>query len=318
MIEFQAEWIFYLAPLPLAARYLLKPPEPHRAALRVAFLDDFASPDRARAGSARLRLVLAALAWALLLAAAAQPQRVHELSQVSRSGRDLMMAVDISQSMSASDFVIDNRRVSRLVAAKQIGSDFIARREGDRIGLILFAAKPFLQMPLSFDVGAAGELLRSAVIGWVNARQTAIGDAIGFALRQMRERDEGRQVLILLTDGASNIGLAPDKAAELAALEGLKIYTIGIGADARTARRWGIRSDLDEAALDRIAKKTGGRYFRARDTRELQQVYRLIDELELIDREPELFRVREALYQWPLALFALTAMTLMLMTTARR
>ncbi len=322
MIHFEWLWVFSLLPLPLFARFLLKPAQANeQAALRVPFADDFAQSARHRRRffPRRLPLWLAVLAWSFLILAAARPQWLGEFSQLPISGRDLMLAIDISGSMKEKDFAVNRKLVSRIHAAKAVASDFIKRREGDRVGLIVFGGSPYLQMPLSFDLKSVNEMLRDTFIGLAEESNTAIGDAIGLALKRLRQYDQSNRVLILLTDGVNNAGsLDPKTAAELAAQEGMKIYTIGIGSDAATARKlgfWGagLGREFDEETLREVAKKTGGRYFRARDTAELRQIYALLDKLEVIERAPELFRTKTALYPWPLTASLLVAVLLLLL-----
>lgn len=325
MIHFEWLWAFALLPMPLLARFLFKPARPvEQAALRAPFLHDFERSMKCRRGilPRTALLWIAALAWALLVAAASRPQWLGEFTQMPVSGRDLMLAVDVSDSMNEKDFVIGRRRVARLTAAKAVAGDFIQKREGDRIGLIVFGGRPYLQMPLSFDLESVGEMLAETYIGLAEENRTAIGDAIGLALKRLRQYEHSNRVLILLTDGVNNAGsLDPGTAATLAAEEGMKIYTIGIGADAATARRMGLffrRSDLDEKTLREVAKRTEGRYFRARDTNELQEIYDLLNQLEVIERDPELFQTRTALYPWPLGAALLIAVLLLLLRVGPR
>ena len=236
-----------------------------------------------------------------------RPQWVGDVMSIPVSGRDLMLAVDLSGSMQEEDFVLKGERVDRLTATKSVAGDFIERRVGDRIGLILFGERAYLQVPFTFDRKTVKTLLYEAEIG-LAGKATAIGDAIGLAVKRLRERDESNRVLVLLTDGANTTGtVAPKEAAQLAAAEGLKIYTIGVGADEMLVRDlFGMRkvnpsAELDEETLKTIAGITGGRYFRARDTRELEEIYRLLDKLEPVAEEARPFRPRKALYYWPLA-----------------
>ena len=325
MIHFEWLWSFALLPLPLLARFLIKPARVvEQAALRVPFMADFEQSIQQRRPffSKKILLWFATLAWVLLVTAAARPQWLGEFTQLPVSGRDLMLALDISGSMAERDFILDRRRVDRLEAARMVAGDFIERRKGDRVGLIVFGEYPYLQMPLSFDLKSVTEMLNDTFIGLAEEKKTAIGDAIGLTLKRLRQYEQSNRVLILLTDGASNAGsLDPVTAATLAAEEGMKIYTIGIGADRATARRMGLsgrRSDLDEKTLRAIAKKTGGRYFRAKDTNELKKIYALLDQLEVIERDPELFQTRTALYPWPLTGALLLATTLLLLRSGRR
>src|SRR5690606_4036471 len=188
--------------------------------------------------------------------------------------------------------------------------EFIARRVGDRVGLILFGREAYLQTPLTFDRQTVQTLLDEAVIG-LAGKETAIGDAIGLAIRTLDDAgvESGRRVLVLLTDGANTAGeVEPLKAADLAAQRNMVIHTIGMGADALTVRSlFGLRqinpsADLDEATLTAIAERTGGRYFRARDTQELAAAYDVIDQLEPAESDAAGFRPVKELFYWPLGL----------------
>ncbi|MEQ8427764.1 MAG: VWA domain-containing protein [Gammaproteobacteria bacterium] len=316
MIHFEWPWVAMLLPLPVLIRVLFRPIELNEnAALRVPFLQEFQQQTgMSRTSINRKRLLsLAALAWLLLVLAAMRPQWLGEFIEIPVSGRDLMLAVDLSGSMEERDFVIKDKQVDRLTATKWVAGEFIERRVGDRLGLILFGEQAYLQTPLTFDRETVKKLLYESAIG-LAGQSTAIGDAIGLAVKRLRERDEQSRILILLTDGANTAGaVQPLAAAELAAREGLKIYTIGIGADDMVvrsifgSRRVNPSAELDEKTLRAIADKTGGRYFRARDTRELEQIYALLDELEPIEKDVQRFRPQSALYYWPLALALLIA-----------
>lgn len=321
MINFEWPWVFFLIPLPWLIRKLLSPVEQVKdAALRVPFLDDFKSLTGTVVGEkgSHLKLLLATFAWFLLILAAARPQWIGDAVEIPVSGRDLMMAVDLSLSMEQKDFQMNGRLINRLQASKAVAGDFIERRTGDRIGLILFGERAYLQTPLTFDRKTVRTLLDESALG-LAGKSTAIGDAIGLAVKRLRERegeieidktetgqDESiSKVLILLTDGANTAGvLEPLQAADLAAHEGLKIYTIGIGADEMLVRNlFGSRRinpsrDLDEKTLTAIAEKTGGRYFRARDTKELTEIYTILDELEPVEHDPQQFRPQKALFHW--------------------
>lgn len=310
MFSFAWPWLLLLIPLPLPLRRIMPAGEIKReAALRVPVLEDFMAPvvGAQNHRPSRLRLWLAILAWLLLVMAAARPQWVGEAVQLPLSGRDLMLAVDLSGSMKERDFVIEGERVDRLTATKWVAGDFIERRIGDRIGLILFGDKAYLQTPLTFDRKTVKTLLDEAAIG-LAGKQTAIGDAVGLAIKRLQRSPDQSRVLILLTDGANTAGeVDPERAAELASRTGLKIYTIGIGSDSMTVRSvFGSQvinpsSELNERVLKALADKTGGRYFRAKNSTELAQIYQLLDELEPVEQESRLFRPVRALYHWPLA-----------------
>ncbi len=321
-IQFEWPWAFVLLPLPLLVYRLLPAAREHReAALKVPYLNDFAlGQGEHKQSRKRLPAWLYAMGWLALVAATARPQYVGEPIELPVSGRDLMMAIDLSGSMKTRDFIIKGNVVDRLTATKYVASDFIERRVGDRIGLILFGEQAYLQAPLTFDRKTVKTLLLESAIG-LAGKATAIGDAIGLALKRLLESEKNHpdkraeKVLILLTDGESNAGsIGPIQAAELAAKENMKIYTIGIGG-ARGMSSFGlglmrgVNSDLDEATLKAIAQKTGGEYFRAHNVKELERIYQILDQLEPVERDTKSYRPTRALYMWPLA-FALLAATL--------
>ncbi|KPJ91068.1 MAG: BatB protein [Gammaproteobacteria bacterium SG8_11] len=340
MFQFEWLWAFALLPLPLLLRLVLPAANTEEAALRVPFVRDFdvAHTHRTTLRSGKWILLLAILAWILFVIAAARPQWLGDTIELPISGRDLMIAVDLSGSMEISDFVISDRPVDRLTATKLVAGDFIDRRIGDRLGLVLFGRQAYLQTPLTFDRETVKTLLYESVIG-LAGKETAIGDAIGLAVKRLREvKDQeladssevqkekklSDKILILLTDGANTAGeVEPVKAAEMAAEMGLKIYTIGIGADEMLVRSFfGMRkvnpsTDLDEDTLKQIAQVTGGKYFRARDTQELEKIYQLLDELEPITKETQYFRPTSALFMWPLGLALALASIMVLLRFMR-
>ncbi len=328
MISFAWPLVLLAALMPVVVFFLLPPVKLSRdAALRIPFIDEFDghSVSTASAQKQGWRFWFATIAWLLLVLAAARPQWVGEPVELPVSGRDLMMAVDLSGSMEEQDFLLDGEVVNRLVATKAVAGQFVERRPGDRIGLILFGERAYLQTPLTFDRKTVITLLNESAIG-LAGKKTAIGDAIGLAIKRLKDKATESRVLILMTDGANTAGeVQPIKAAELAARAGLKVYTIGIGADAVVVRSLfgGKRvvnpsRDLDEKTLTTIAKQTGGRYFRARNTEEFKQIYALLDELEPVDQAPQVYRPTEALFYWPLALALLLALILAVQPTVRR
>lgn len=257
--------------------------------------------------------LLALLAWAALVAAAMRPQWIGEPIGQTITGRDTVLAVDISGSMEVADMSTTSRRIDRLMAVKAVARQFLQDRLGDRVGLILYGDRPYLQAPLTFDRKTVTTWLDEAEIG-LAGRKTAVGDAIGLAVKHLENVSEEQRVLILLTDGADTASVVPPrKAAEIAAQAGLTIYTIGVGADQmRTRSLFGTRvvnpsRDLDEDTLRYIAETTGGLYFRARDLADLAAIYQRLDELEPAAEEEQYIRpVREWFY-WPLAVALLLA-----------
>lgn len=326
MLHFEWPWLFLVLPLPWLARRLLRPASPAEgAALRVPELRDFEVLLGAGGGSQgrRASVLLASLAWLLLVTSAARPEWLGEPVEVPVSGRDLMLAVDLSESMHESDFVLNDEPVDRLTASKAVAARFIGRRVGDRVGLILFADQAYLQVPLTFDRATVARMLEEAVIG-IAGRRTALGDALGLAVKRLRAQQSEHKVLILMTDGRNTAGeVEPLRAAELAKEAGLTVYTVGIGADAAMQRgffgsiRINPASDLDEDTMRAIAKKTGGRYFRARDAASFEHIYEEIDKLEPVEHGGQHFRPKTALFHWPLGA-ALALFALLLATSVRQ
>jgi Ca-activated chloride channel family protein len=316
MLQLDWPWVLLLLPLPLAVYFALpaKPIE-QDAALQVPFLEDFELSQQAGHQQRKAHWVkyLSLLGWCLMVLAASRPEWLGEPISINISGRDLMMAVDLSDSMGIEDFRAYDGAVDRLTATKVVMKEFIDNRKGDRLGLILFGSQAYLQTPMTFDTNTVNRLLQESAIGLAGER-TAIGDAIGLALKrltnsQQADSEETSQVLILITDGANTAGaVSPMKAAQLAAEKKLKIYTVGIGADEMTRKTWfgeqtiNPSAQLDEKTLRGIADVTGGRYFRAHDTKEMIEIYELLDELEPVEQDEEKFRPISALFYWPLAL----------------
>ena len=318
MFQLAWPWIFLLLPLPWLSRRLLPDAVTTAAgALYVPFtqaLDSPAQPSHGRPAANRLIYWGAWLCWLLLLAAAARPQWLGEPIELPETGRNLLLAVDVSGSMETADL---DGNATRLDVVKQVAGDFIQRREGDRVGLILFGSQAYLQTPLTFDRSTVRTLLDESVIG-IAGRETAIGDAIGMALKRL-QHSEGETVLVLLTDGANTAGhVAPHKAAELAAQQGLRIHTIGVGGKPRAVRGLlGMQmvnpaSSLDEKTLKAIAQATGGNYFRADDREALEAIYQRLDELEPVTRGSRVVRPVTALYPWPLGAGVLLSLGLAL------
>jgi Ca-activated chloride channel family protein len=308
VLELGWPWLFALLPLPLiAARVLPRARGLISTALHLPHLG-VALPQQADVSAVPwLRRAFALLAWGLLVFAAARPQWLGAPEDVPRSGRDLLLAVDTSGSMSIEDMQLGGQPAPRFAAIQAIATDFIHRREGDRVGLILFGTRAYLLVPLTFDLKTVGKQLTDSTIG-LAGRETAIGDAVGLAVKRLRDRPANQRVMVLLTDGVNTSGeLDPNKAIDLAAANKVRIYTIGIGADAmRVSSMFGSRvvnpsADLDEKMLSTMADKTGGRYFRARNSEELADIYRSIDKLEPAADTKQSLRPVDELYWLPLA-----------------
>ena len=310
MLELAWPWMLaaVVAPL-LVARLAPRAPDGADAPIRVPYFEEALAWSRRITGSGpRIRRAVALLAWCALVLAAARPQWVGDPVSLPVRGRDLMLALDLSGSMREQDMKSRDGFESRLDVVKRVAGDFVARRAGDRVGLILFGTRAYLQTPFTLDLDTVSEMVSETVLG-LAGEQTAIGDAIGLAVKRLRERPTEERVLVLLTDGADTASqVDPLSAARFAAAEGITIHAVGVGADDEVAMRWfgarrrGARSALDESTLQTIADMTGGRYFRARDTAELEEIYRLIDVLEPIAGDDEVFRPTRDLFHWPLGL----------------
>lgn len=320
MFEMQWPYLLLLAPLPLAMKFIA-PKKRVEAALRVPFYQhasQLEQRNRLSIGKRPAKLFALWAMWLSCLLAATNPQWVGEPMSMPSSGRDLLMAVDISGSMEQTDMVLNGYRITRLMAVKKVIGDFVTRRNTDRLGLILFGAQAYLQAPLTYDRQTVNELLQEAQIGFAG-RETAIGDSIALAVKRLRDRPDSSRVLVLLTDGANTAGvLTPDKATELAQKADIKIYTIAFGAESmEVPGLFGSRTinpsrDLDEPTMIAIAEKTGGQYFRARNLEELDQIHRELDKLEPIEIEAETFRPVQTLFYWPLGFALLLSLAMAL------
>lgn len=318
MFELAWPWIFLLLPLPWLLRWALPAADSGDSALKITFIGELESMTRKRATVAlpswRQQLPFV-LIWLLLVFAAARPQWLGDPLPLPTSGRDLLLAVDVSGSMDYPDMQWQGDEISRLDLVKHLLGDFISERRGDRVGLILFGSKAYLQAPLTFDRTTVRTWLDEAMIG-IAGNNTAIGDAIGLGIKRLRERPAQSRVMVLVTDGANNGGeIEPLLAARLAAEEGVKVHTIGIGADAEAGSAlqrfaFGTGTDLDEPTLRAIADTTGGKYFRARSAAELEQIGTILDGLEPVAQQPAQARVADALYVWPLAAAMLVSLLL--------
>ncbi|KTT30572.1 BatB protein [Pseudomonas oryzihabitans] len=316
MFEFAWPWLWLLAPLPWLLRVLLPAADSGQAALRVEFLSELThlGGRTARSGSlsGARRLLPYLLGWLLILAAAARPQWVGPPQPLAVSGRDLLLAMDVSGSMDTPDMQLGDENVSRLTLVKQLLGRFIDSRQGDRVGLILFGSQAYLQAPLTADRRTVHTLLDEAQIG-LAGRNTAVGDAVGLAVKHLRKRPDNSRTLILVTDGASNGGVVtPAVAAALAASERVRVYTLGIGADPDPLAAGSTPSDLDEPMLRHLAEVTNGAYFRVRSSEELAAVSRQLDRLEPIRQQPDQARPTKELYPWPLALALLLGLAMAL------
>ncbi len=316
MLQFEWWWIAIIWPLPLILRWTLPAAQKIRQeALRVPFFEQLNATSTRSTGrrSTTLRFIFGLLMWCLLVIACMRPQWLGELTEIPLTGRDLMLGLDISGSMREQDFEIRGRSVERMDAARIVASEFVAQREGDRVGLILFGDNAQVQTPLTYDLETVQHFINESLVGLIG-QSTAIGDAIGLAVKRLKERPAESRVFILLTDGANTAGaVSPMEAAEVAKQFGIRIHTIGVGAEQVVVRDlFGSRvvnpsKALDEETLQEIADLTGGKYFRARNTREMVSIYDEINQLEPSEIGGLQQRPRSELFYWPLLLaFALS------------
>jgi len=306
MFEFNWPWLLILLPLPLLIRFFSSAGQA-QAPLVLTNLPyiETATGTATKKPRAIWPLILM---WLCLVVAAARPMWIGEPQSIPQQGREMMLAVDLSRSMQAEDMQINNRMVDRLSLVKTVVADFIQQRKGDRVGLIFFADNAYLQAPLTFDLKTVSDYMQQAVLGLVG-EQTAIGEGIGLALKRFDAADNPQKVLILLTDGQNSAGeVKPLDAAKFAQEQGVKIYTVGVGADAYYKRTlFGNQKvdpsrDLDETTLKTIATQTGGQYFRARDADSLAAIYAELDKLEPVEQVQQQFRPQTDLFHWPLAI----------------
>jgi Ca-activated chloride channel family protein len=295
-------WLLVLLPLPLLIKRVnLNIVGGHLQLPGIATTVTKTQPISQKGGRKRYWLM-----WIFLLLAIARPQWLGDPIELPAKGRDLMIAVDLSGSMQIEDMVINGQTVNRFTLIQHVLSDFIERRNGDRLGLILFADHAYLQAPLTLDRRSVATFLDDAQIGLVG-KQTAIGEAIALAVKRFDKVDESNRILILLTDGSNNAGnIEPDIAAQIAAKRNITIYTIGVGAEILERRtifgkeRINPSIDLDEDQLKKLAEMTKGRYFRARNSEELESIYQEIDKLEPVSRDQLSYRPKSELFYWPL------------------
>ncbi|CAB0149562.1 hypothetical protein PSI9734_00132 [Pseudidiomarina piscicola] len=304
MIHFAWPWLalaWFLAPL---LWWLRRPQPPHYSTLKVAHLEPTHSNLPSSPKRRWLRL-FALLLWSLLIIAACRPQWLGEPVQIRSEAREMMLAVDLSGSMEIADMQLEGYETNRLDMVKHVVSDFIARRQGDKLGLILFADTAYVQSPITYDLTSVEQLLDEAQLRLIGER-TAIGDAVALAVKRFRDNEQSNKILILLTDGQNTAGdVSPEQARRLAVYYGIKVYAIGVGAEEVIVdsffgkRKVNPSRDLDEGMLRRLAETTGGEYFRARSTEELERIYQTLDAYEPVAGDEQLRRPQTELFYWP-------------------
>ena len=324
MLELAHPWALLALPLPLFVWWLLPAQRERVSALRVPFFEQIAAAagSEARAGAVVMRrrwlqILVAILVWSLLVTGLAKPEWVGEPIVRTEAARDIMLALDLSGSMDYHDFPgEDGNDVSRFTAVQRVVDRFVAERENDRIGLIVFGTKAYLQLPFTRDLETARALVGLMEVGMAGPK-TALGDSIGLAIRSFETSEVDDRLLIVLTDGNDTASkMTPINAADIAKLNGVEIYTIGIGDTEATGE-----DRVDFGVLVNIASRTGGEFFNAEDETALQQVYRRIDETAVADVRTQSWRPRTSLVHWPAgaaALLMLLAYAWLLLAIARR
>lgn len=309
MFEFAWPWVFMLLPLPWLVWRIGRPASPGQA-LRLPH-GSLSWGDNHQVSARSAAPWLLTIGWLSLLVAAARPQNIGPPQAQTHSGRAMMLAVDLSGSMQTPDMQLGGQQLSRFEAVEAIASDFVSRRSGDELGLVLFGTHAFLVTPLTYDLNAVRAQLQSAVVG-LPGTETAIGDAIAVAVKRLAALPHQARVLILLTDGVNNSGsITPQAAARAAQAAGVRVYTIGIGATRMTVPGFfgdsviNPSADLDADMLTYIAHETGGQFYRATDGNQLADAYRAIDALEPMPQQGPTFRMHHELFRLPLALSAL-------------
>lgn len=303
-IEFVWWWAFCLLPLPLLV-FKFTPSVKSKAAISLPYLP---TQPAIAAPTNMFAKVLAVATWVFLVTALARPVWYGAPVNVSPKHRDMMLVVDLSYSMSQKDMQQGDDFIDRLTAVKQVLKEFVAKRKGDRLGLIYFADHAYLQTPLTFDLHTVEEQVNHAVLKLIGT-QTAIGEGIGLATKNFIDGDAPQRVMILLSDGSNNSGVMdPIEAAKIAKKYHTTIYTIGVGAGEMVVRnffgsqRVNTAKDLDEKTLTAIAKMTGGRYFRARDAKDLANIYDTINQLQPVEKASQTWRPQTEWFGLPLTI----------------
>jgi Ca-activated chloride channel family protein len=323
--QLEHPWLLAVLPLPLLVWLLLRPYREESASVRLPFFDEVASaaglkPSPGAVVPRRnwLQWLLAPLCWALVVLALARPVFVEPPIEKVQPARDLLLALDLSQSMDERDFVDpQGRRITRVQAVRQVVADFVKRRSGDRIGLIVFGDAPYPQAPFTMDHGLVSTMIAETLPGMAGPR-TAFGDAIGLAIKMFDESHAEQKVLIALTDGNDTASrMPPERAAEIAKDRKVIVHTVGIGNPSARGE-----DKLDITTLQRVAATTGGRYFFGADQKQLEQVYAELDRITPRNEKTLSWRPKRELFMWPLAaavaLVVAYQLAMALFTTLRR
>lgn len=318
MFRLEYSWFFIFLPFPLIIHWLFSAQKKQSmSALQIPYferLQGVLGQSTSLTTRPRWRWWLALLTWFLLVLSVANPVWLGDPIPMDRSGRALMLAVDLSGSMDTADMSWQGYSARRIDVVKKIAGDFLDQRKGDRLGLILFGSNAYLQAPLSFDRATVKTLLEESSIGLAGT-QTAIGDAMALAVKYLTPTKDREKVLVLLTDGVNNAGHVQIKdVLNIAQSKHIRIYTIGLGANQIVQQglfgsvQVAMPNDLDEKTLRAIADQTGGEFFRATSTQDLQNIYSKLNSLEPIVANQHFIQPKEPLYPWLLTIALMLGM----------
>jgi Ca-activated chloride channel family protein len=305
MYQLAYPWLLAVLPLPLLVWWLVPPHREETASVRLAFFDEIthAAGLTPAAGAVvprtnRLQKIVAPVCWALIVLALARPQFVEPPIEKVLPARDLLLSLDLSQSMDTRDFADPSGSVvARVDGVRKVVDDFVTRRSGDRIGLIVFGDAPYPLVPFTLDHATVHAMIAQTEPGMAGPR-TALGDSIGLAIKMFEAAKESERVLIVLTDGNDTASrMPPKRAGDIAKERGIKIHTVGIGDPNATGE-----DKLDIALLKDIASATGGRYFFGQDEQQLQEIYATLDKITTANHETLSWRPRRELFHWPLGI----------------
>lgn len=329
MIQIAYPWELIALIFPIIFYYVLpKAKNQASIALKVPFFEQiyqaFASEHNSGKTPTKSKLkYLIGLIWLLVVISGAGIQWLGKPIALPQTGRDLLMTIDLSGSMQTPDMVVNGQAQTRIDVVKQVASQFINNRNGDRLGLVLFGSRAYLQTPLTFDRKTVAQMLNDASLG-IAGPQTAIGDALGLSIKQLIDHPKNSKAIVLLTDGGNNSGvMEPLAAAKLAAQEHIKVYTIGLGAEQiAVPGMFGTQiinpsKDLDVDSLKQIAQLTGGEFFRAEDAAALANIYAQINQLEPIKSAEITIRPITPFYPWGLGLALILSFLLILIKLRR-
>ena len=309
MFSFLSPFVVLLFPLPWFVRRILKPAVAENfqtGSIKVPFFKRLKKISAPQTTLLRNNPLWSILAWICLVVAAMRPVWLGTPVPVQNNARNIMLALDVSGSMAEEDFDLKGRPVTRLDMLKALTDDFITSRTGDNVGLVIFGSEAYIYAPLSPDIKTLRELNSEIGIG-IAGTQTAIGEALALATQNSASVPAESRIVILMSDGYANAGsVNVEEGLKLAQNQGVKVYTVGIGSTAKLVQDFfGVVQvnpslDLDEQTLKKIADETGGQYFRAKTTKDLAEIYHLINKLEPIEQNEHFIRPQKELFYWPL------------------